>query len=174
MSQDKVQINVLSANSGVVSNSDLQLASSTDAVLICFNTSISYNLQHLVSNSGVSIKTFNIIYDLIDYVEGIMNDLIDTDHDKILMGEAVVRTVFALNKGTVAGCIVVKGKLQKNAALEIYTSGQLVHEGTLSSLKHLKDDVDYVNEGSECGIMCENYSSWLEKDVIKVYSVNNL
>lgn len=171
ISQDKVQINILNANSGEVSQNDLQLASSTNALIVCFNRDISSNLKNLSNNLNILVKNFQVIYDLIDYVKNSMISLIDLEHDKILIGQAIVQTVFPMNKGSVAGCLVVQGKLEKNSWIEVYHNQNLMYEGHLDSLKHLKDDVNQVNEGSECGVMCKDYSLWIEKEIIKSYNL---
>lgn len=171
ISQDKVQINILNANSGEVSQNDLQLASSANSLIVCFNRDISSNLKNLSNNLNIVVKNFQVIYDLIDYVKSSMINLIDLEHDKILIGEAIVQTVFPMNKGSVAGCLVIKGKLKKNSWVEVYHNQNLMYEGQLDSLKHLKDDVNQVNEGSECGVMCKDYNLWIEKEIIKAYNL---
>lgn len=171
ISQDKVQINVLNANSGEVSQNDLQLASSANALIVCFNRDIPSNLKNLSNNLSIVVKNFQVIYDLIDYIKNSMINLIDLEHDKILIGEAIVQTVFSMNKGSVAGCSVVKGKLEKNSWIEVYHNHNLMYEGQLDSLKHLKDDVNQVYEGSECGVMCKNYNLWIEQEIIKAYNL---
>nr|YP_009564808.1 translation initiation factor 2 [Gelidium coulteri]YP_009565208.1 translation initiation factor 2 [Gelidium sinicola]QBA96159.1 translation initiation factor 2 [Gelidium coulteri]QBA96559.1 translation initiation factor 2 [Gelidium sinicola] len=171
ISQDKVQINVLNANSGEVSQNDLQLASSTGALIVCFNRDISTHLKNLSHNLRIVIKNFQVIYDLIDYVENSMINLLDIEYDKVLVGEAIIQTVFSMNKGSVAGCLVLKGKLEKNSWIEVYHNKNLVHEGKLDSLKHLKDDVNQVHEGNECGVLCKDYNLWMQKGIIKAYNL---
>lgn len=172
LTQDKVQINILKASSGTVSRNDLQLAANSNALILCFNTDTSMDLKCLINNLNIVIKSFDVIYDLIDYVKATMIDLIDPEYDKIAIGEAIVQTVFPVNKGSVAGCLVRSGKLKKNSQISIYRNNCLLHEGILDSLKRLKDNVDQVDAGNECGIMCNDYSSWEEKDIIKAYELN--
>lgn len=171
ISQDKVQINILNAYSGEVSQNDLQLAFNTNALIICFNRDIPSHLKNLSNTLNIVVKNFQVIYDLIDYVENSMINLIDLEHDKILIGEAVIQTVFSMNKGSVAGCLVIKGKLEKKSWIEVYYNKNLMYEGQLDSLKHLKDDVNQVYEGNECGVMCDDYNLWLERGVIKAYNL---
>nr|YP_009019646.1 translation initiation factor 2 [Gracilaria salicornia]AHH24614.1 translation initiation factor 2 [Gracilaria salicornia] len=169
--QNKIKLNVLISNLGVVSNTDLDLAFNTQALIIAFNINITSNILHTAEKLNVQICKFVIIYDLIDYVKNYMLNLIDPEHEKTLIGEAEVQTTFSINKGIVAGCIVTSGKLKKNALVNVYRSDQLIYEGVISSLKRMKDDVDEVIFDHECGIMCANYNSWQSQDLIKVYEL---
>uniref|UniRef100_UPI003001EB0E translation initiation factor 2 n=1 Tax=Anunuuluaehu liula TaxID=3049639 RepID=UPI003001EB0E len=169
--QDKVQINILSATSGSISDTDIDLAITSQSIILGFNIQVSSNIYKTAEKSGVTISTFTVIYNLLDYVKQYMLSLIDIEYDKVEIGKATVQTVFHINKGTVAGCIVNSGKLRKNAHIMIYRNQDLIHNGLLSSLKRMKDDVDEVIAGNECGVMCDNYNEWAQFDILEAYEL---
>uniref|UniRef100_A0AAU7YRJ8 Translation initiation factor IF-2, chloroplastic n=1 Tax=Gracilaria hainanensis TaxID=2871843 RepID=A0AAU7YRJ8_9FLOR len=169
--QNKIKLNILTSSLGIVSNTDFDLAFNTQALIIAFNISLTSNILNTAEKLNVQLCNFFLIYDLIDYVKNYMLELIDPEYNKRLIGEAKVQTTFSINKGTVAGCIVTSGKLKKNALINIYRSDQLIHEGAISSLKRMKDDVDEVVLGNECGIMCTDYNLWQSQDLIEVYEL---
>nr|UAD85193.1 translation initiation factor 2 [Crassiphycus crassissimus] len=169
--QSKIKLNILTSSLGVISNTDVNLAYSAQALIIAFNINISNNILNAAEKLNVCLYKFFIIYDLIDYIRNYMLNLIDPEYDKSLIGQAKVETTFSINKGVVAGCIVESGKLKKNALINVYRSDQLVYEGIISSLKQIKNDVDEVIIGNECGIMCKDYNLWQSQDLIEVYEL---
>nr|YP_010196779.1 translation initiation factor 2 [Gracilaria cliftonii]UAD84583.1 translation initiation factor 2 [Gracilaria cliftonii] len=169
--QSKIKLNILTSSLGVVSDTDIDLACSTQALIIAFNTHISTNILNAVKKLNIRLSKFLIIYDLIDYIRNYMLDLIDPEYDKLLIGQAKVQTTFSINKGIVAGCIVESGKLKKDSLINVYRSDDLIYEGIISSLKQIKDDVDEVIIGNECGIMCTDYNLWQSQDFIEVYEL---
>lgn len=171
ISQSKVQINLLHVSFGNISNTDIELASTTNASIIGFNVNISNQANYLAKQINIVVKTFNIIYDVIDDVTLSMLNLVEPEYDKFMIGKAKVQTVFSINKGSVAGCIVTEGKLAKKALLNIYRNLQIIHSTSLDSLKRVKEDVDEVSENNECGIMCYDYTSWAPGDIVEAYEL---
>nr|YP_010196160.1 translation initiation factor 2 [Gracilaria caudata]UAD83557.1 translation initiation factor 2 [Gracilaria caudata] len=169
--QSKIKLNILTSSLGVVSSTDIDLAYNAQALIIAFNINISTNMLNIAEKLNVRLCKFFIIYDLIDYIRNYMLDLIDPEYDKLLIGQAKVQTTFSINKGIVAGCIVESGKLKKNALINVYRSDQLMYEGIISSLKQVKDDVNEVIIGNECGVMCADYNLWQSQDLIEVYEL---
>nr|UAD87411.1 translation initiation factor 2 [Hydropuntia rangiferina] len=169
--QSKIQLNMLSSGLGVVSNTDLDLAFNTKALIIVFNLNIDNNILNKAEQLNVCISQFVIIYDFLEYIKSYMLDLIDPEYDKVLIGQATVQTIFSVNKGVVAGCIVKSGKLKKNALISVYRYDQLIYEGIITSLKQLKDNVGEVFMNNECGVMCKDYNSWQSQDNIKAYEL---
>nr|YP_010197593.1 translation initiation factor 2 [Gracilaria flabelliformis subsp. simplex]UAD86009.1 translation initiation factor 2 [Gracilaria flabelliformis subsp. simplex] len=169
--QSKIKLNILTSSLGVVSSTDLDLAFNTEALIIAFNINITTNILNAAEKLNVHLCKFVLIYDLIDYVKNYMLDLIDPEYDKLLIGQAKVQTTFFINKGTVAGCIVKSGKLKKNALINVYREDKLIYEGVINSLKRMKDDVNEVVIGNECGIMCTDYNLWQPQDLIEVYEL---
>nr|QXU75139.1 translation initiation factor 2 [Gracilaria vermiculophylla]WDZ67883.1 translation initiation factor 2 [Gracilaria vermiculophylla] len=170
--QKKIQLNILTASLGVVSNTDLDLAYSTQGVIIAFNIDISTNILNAAEKLDIPLYKFVLIYDLIDHITNYMLNLIDTEYEKYLIGQAEVQTTFSVNKGTVAGCIVKSGKLKKSAFMHVYRNNHLIYEGVINSLKRMKNDTDEVNVGNECGVLCEAYHLWQPKDSIKAYELH--
>nr|YP_010903278.1 translation initiation factor 2 [Hypnea cornuta]WCH55731.1 translation initiation factor 2 [Hypnea cornuta] len=171
ISQKKVQINIISANCGFISSNDLEFAVASKSIILGFNVGISSSLSQKVKKLGIVVSLFNIIYALLDYIQNYMLSFVDPEFDQQLIGKAKVQTVFKINKGLVAGCLVSYGKLKKGSQISIYHNQDLVHKGLIDSLKRLKDDVNEVVEGNECGVMCSSYQSWRSFDIIEAYEL---
>nr|YP_010170968.1 translation initiation factor 2 [Chondria tumulosa]QSD57109.1 translation initiation factor 2 [Chondria tumulosa] len=168
--QNKVRLNIISANFYTISNSDLELAIATKSLIITFNINLTTNILNIVKKNNIVFRSFNVIYDLFDYIKKSMLDLIEIEYEKVFIGSAIVRTVFNINKGSVAGCYVSEGKLIKMCYICVYRENQLVYEGILNSLKRLKNDVNEVSVNTECGLMCD-YNLWEENDLINAYNL---
>lgn len=174
LSQEKVQINLLLVASGEVSWKDIELASLTSSTVLTFGLTISSNMLHDAGRLDVSVYSFNIIYDLIDCVKNYMLSFVDLDYEKQILGHAEIKNLFPVNKATVAGCFVKNGKLKKKSYFMIERSEGDVYTGLIDSLKVIKDDVDEVQEGNECGVMCKEYNSWAIGDVLECYELQPL
>lgn len=170
ISQQKVQINLISANVGNLSSTDIELALSANAIIIGFRIDSSSHINSLIKQYKLNFITFSIIYDLLDYINKCMLDLVDLEYENIFLGEAVVQTVFSISKKSIAGCIVREGKLKKMSYIYVYNNNILSYKGVLASLKRLKDDVNEVLFGNECGVMCE-YDDWKVGNIIKAYDL---
>lgn len=169
--QNKVQINVISRGLGSIYDKDLDLALTSKSIILGFNVQLLSSIQNSAEKLKVTIKNFSVIYDLLDYIKTYMLTLMPQQYEKLLIGSAVVQTVFHMNKGTVAGCFVTSGVLKQNAYIIVYRGSQIVYEGILSSLKQLKTSVSEVLQGNECGVMCSNYSLWQKLDNIEVFDM---
>nr|YP_009293628.1 translation initiation factor 2 [Rhodymenia pseudopalmata]AOM64310.1 translation initiation factor 2 [Rhodymenia pseudopalmata] len=170
--QDKVQLNILSANSGSVTGTDIDLALTSGSMIVAFNVNISIGIHNIIKKSGVDFHNFTIIYDLLDFIRSYMLNLVEPEYDQVLIGTAFVQTVFEVNKGSVAGCFVDQGKLQKHSSISVFRDDKVIYTGILDSLKRVKDDVDEVVCANECGIMCYSYHLWQKGDTIKAYKMN--
>ena len=171
ISQEKIQINVLYAESGEISGKDIKLASTIDSIVLGFNVNVSTNIRNTIDKSKITIKNFTVIYNLIDFVENYMLNLTEVEYEKDLLGKAVVETIFPLNKGFVAGCSVLEGKLKKKSYISVHRKQKVIYNGLLDSLKRLKDDVDEVLAKQQCGVMCKQYNAWKEQDEIECYEL---
>nr|YP_009300536.1 translation initiation factor IF-2 [Campylaephora sungminbooi]AKU47455.1 translation initiation factor IF-2 [Campylaephora sungminbooi]ALN11902.1 translation initiation factor IF-2 [Campylaephora sungminbooi] len=171
ISQAKVQINILQLSFGNISNKDIELASTSKSIILGFNVNISSQANDFAKKLNVVLQTFNIIYNLIDFVILNMLNLVEPEYDQLMIGKAIVQTVFYINKGSVAGCKVIEGKLTKGAFLNIYRNSKIIYNSTLNSLKRVKDDVNEVIESNECGIMCYDYNLWNTGDIIEAYEL---
>nr|YP_009397238.1 translation initiation factor 2 [Thuretia quercifolia]ARW66424.1 translation initiation factor 2 [Thuretia quercifolia] len=171
ISQRKVQLNIISAYSGNISNTDIDLALTTNALIIAFNVNASSKINHLIKQNNLTLKEFNVIYHLLDYIEFYMLSLTDTEYEHIFIGLAVVQQIFYVNKVSVAGCLVKEGKLKKMSYIHVCRDSKIVYKGNLNSLKHIKEDVDQVLVNNECGVMCE-YNLWKKMDIIEAYELH--
>nr|YP_009399719.1 translation initiation factor 2 [Digenea simplex]ARW69538.1 translation initiation factor 2 [Digenea simplex] len=168
--QSKVQLNIVSANLGNLSNNDVEIATTTNSIITCFNINPSPQAMMLMKKNSITYNVFNIIYDLLNYVRNSMLNLIEPEYDKIFIGCATVQTIFKISKGIVAGCLVNEGKIKKMSYIHVKRADREICQCFLTSLKRGKNDVDEVYVGSECGLMA-NYDLWEENDTIDVYDL---
>ncbi|MBS1984226.1 MAG: translation initiation factor IF-2 [Bdellovibrionales bacterium] len=169
--QNKVRLKILSAAVGGISESDVLLASASKAVVVGFNVRPDSKSQNEAERRGVQIKTYTIIYDLIDDVTKAMEGLLAPTYKETVMGRAEVRNVFTITKvGAVAGCSVTKGKIQRSNSVRLIRDNRVIYTGKLSGLKRFKDDAREVAEGFECGISIENYNDIKTGDVIEAFT----
>ena len=169
--QTKVQLNLIAYEPGNINRNDIDLAITSKAILVGFNIQPVSEIVSLVKKYTLELRTFYIIYDLLDYIHNSMLNLVDPEYESVIIGHAIVQTVFSINKGAVAGCLVQSGKLQKNSHIRVYRDNNIVHEGILDSLKRIKQDVEEVSENNECGVMCNTYYLWQSKDRIEAYEL---
>ena len=169
--QGEVQIRVLMAAPGEISETDVDLAAASGAVIIGFNTTVSNNARLEADKMGVDIQDYDIIYKLLEDIEGAMEGLLEPEMVEEPLGQVEVRAVFPVRKGTVAGCYVLSGKVTRNCKVRVNRGGQVVYEGNLDSLKRVKDDVKEVASGFECGIAVGGFNDWKEGDIIDAFKM---
>ena len=169
--QNEVQIRTLLASPGEVTETDVDLAAASGAVIIGFNTTLASGARQAADREGVDIRQYNIIYKLLDEIQGAMEGLLDPEQVEEALGQVEVRAVFPVGRGAVAGCYVLSGKIVRNCKIRVRRGNKIVHEGDLSSLKRMKDDVKEVNTGFECGIGAAKFSDWKEGDIIEAYEL---
>ncbi len=167
--QNEVQVRVLFAAPGEISETDVDLAAASDAVIIGFNTTLAPGARQAADRAGVDVRDYNIIYKLLDDVQGAMEGLLEPEMIEEPLGQVEVRAVFPVGRGAVAGCYVLSGKIVRNCKIRIRRGNTLVHEGNLDSLKRMKEDAREVNAGYECGIGLDNFSAWEVSDIIEAY-----
>lgn len=169
--QNEVQIRTLLASPGEVTETDVDLAAASGAVIIGFNTTLASGSRQAADREGVDIRQYNIIYKLLDEIQGAMEGLLDPEQVEEALGQVEVRAVFPVGRGAVAGCYVLSGKIVRNCKIRVRRGNKIVHEGDLSSLKRMKDDVKEVNTGFECGIGAARFSDWKEGDIVEAYEL---
>ncbi|MEL6927761.1 MAG: translation initiation factor IF-2 [Cyanobacteria bacterium J06600_6] len=169
--QNEVQIRTLMASPGEVTETDVDLAAASGAVIIGFNTTLAAGSRQAADREGVDIRQYNIIYKLLDEIQGAMEGLLDPEEVEESLGQVEVRAVFPVGRGAVAGCYVLSGKIVRNCKIRVRRGNKVVHEGDLNSLKRMKDDVKEVNTGFECGIGATKFSDWKEGDIIEAYEL---
>lgn len=172
ISQSKVQINIINSNScfGVISTNDIDLAVTTNSSILGFNVNMTSQITNLLKKSKIDFRNFNVIYDLFEYVQELMLSLVELEYDYILVGTATVKTIFKMNRGFVAGCLVDTGKLNKNCYIHVKRNSSIVYQGFIISLKQIKNDVTEVVAFNECGLMA-NFTLWQQFDRIEAYEV---
>lgn len=171
LSNDEVRINIIAFGVGGISESDIDLsATSENSLILGFNVRPTGNIKAKAKEMGVEIKTYSIIYDLLDSVKALLGGLMKPLIEEENTGQAEVRETFNIAKvGTIAGCIVTDGSIQKGIKVRLIRDGVVIHTGSIASLKRFKDDAKEVAKGYECGIMLENYNDIKVGDVFETY-----
>ncbi|MDR2123624.1 MAG: translation initiation factor IF-2 [Desulfovibrio sp.] len=170
LSTDKVRIGVIHGGTGAVSESDVLLASASEAIIIGFNVRPSVKARELAEQEKVDIRFYDIIYKLVEDVRGAMEGMLAPVEREVFLGTAEVRELFTVPKiGVIAGCRVADGKIVRNAGLRLLRDGVVVHNGKVSSLRRFKDDVREVVKGYECGIGIDNFNDLKVGDVIEAF-----
>jgi len=175
LSTDEVKVQMVYTAVGGISESDINLAIASKAVIIGFNTRADAGARKLAENNGVDIRYYNIIYDAVDELKAAMSGMLTPDKREEVIGMAEIRTVFVASKiGTVAGCMVTSGMVTRNAHFRLLRDNVVIYTGELDSLKRLKDDVREVKEGFECGIKLKNYNDIAEGDQLEFFEVKEV
>ncbi|MDB9529856.1 translation initiation factor IF-2 [Oscillatoria sp. CS-180] len=169
--QNEVQIRVLLGAPGEISETDVDLAAASGAVLIGFNTTLAPGARQAADRQGVDVRDYDIIYNLLDDIQGAMEGLLEPELVEEPLGEVEVRAVFPVRRGSVAGCYVLSGKVTRNCRIRVNRGSEVVYEGNLDSLKRMKDDVKEVASGFECGIGVDNFNGWKEGDIIRAFKL---
>jgi translation initiation factor IF-2 len=169
--QNEVQVRVLLSAAGEITETDVDLAAASGAVIIGFNTTLASGARAASDDAGVDVREYNIIYALLSDIQGAMEGLLDPEQVEEPLGQVEVRAVFQAGRGNIAGCYVLSGKALRNCNIRIQRKGQLVYEGILDSLKRVKDDVKEVNAGFECGIRLDKFNDWQEGDIIETFQM---
>ncbi|MFM9089383.1 MAG: translation initiation factor IF-2, partial [Cyanobium sp.] len=169
--QEEVQVRVLLSAPGEITETDVDLAAASGAVIVGFNTSMAPGAKRAADATGVDVRDYDVIYKLLEEIQMAMEGLLEPELVEESLGEAEVRAVFTIGKNAVAGCYVTNGKLQRNCRVRVHRGKEKVFEGDLDSLRRNKDDVKEVATGFECGIGCDRFSSWQEGDRIEAYKL---
>ena len=170
LSNDEVRVSVIHSSAGGVTESDVQLAKAANAIIIAFNVRPVGAAKNLAEKDGVEIKQYSVIYQAIEDVQDAMKGMLAPVYKEINIGNAEVRQTFRIsNVGTIAGCFVLDGKLERNAGVRVIREGVVIHDGKLVSLKRFKDDAKEVSKGFECGLQIEDYNDLKEGDTIEAY-----
>ncbi len=169
--QEEVQVRVLLSAPGEITETDVDLAAASGAVIVGFNTSMASGAKRAADATGVDVREYDVIYKLLEDIQMAMEGLLEPEMVEESLGEAEVRAVFTIGKSAVAGCYVTSGKLQRNCRIRVYRGKELVYEGDLDSLRRNKDDVKEVATGFECGIGCDRFTGWQEQDRVEAFKL---
>jgi len=170
LSTEKVEVKVIHSATGKISEHDVNLASASKAIILGYNVKPSQNILDLAKKEKVEVRTYNIIYQLTEDIKKAMVGLLDPIIQETYLGRAEIRRVFQIPRsGPIAGCYVKDGKITRNAKIRILREEKIIHDGRISSLKHLKNNVTEVTKEYECGIGIENFKDIQEGDIIEAY-----
>ena len=172
LSTDEVKVNIVHAAVGGITESDVNLALASKAVIIGFNTRADAAARKLAENSGVDIRYYNIIYDAVDEVKAALSGMLAPEQKENAIGLVEIRKTYKISRvGTVAGCMVLEGVVKRGARVRLLRDNVVIHDGELDSLKRFKDDVREVKAGFECGLSLKNYNEIKDGDQLEVYEV---
>ena len=175
LSNENVVIKIIHSGVGAITESDVTLAGTSSAIIIGFNVRPSAAVTQLAERENVQIRTYRVIYDIIDDVKNAMEGMLDPEFKEVVLGECEVRTTFKVpNVGTVAGAYVTSGKMVRNAEVRLIRDGIVIHEGKIGSLKRFKDDAREVEKGFECGLGIEGYNDIKEGDIIECFRMEEV
>ncbi len=170
LSTEEIQINIIHKAVGPITESDVLLASASDAIIIGFNVRPMGNARQIADKEEIDIRTYSIIYDAINDVKDAMEGMLSPEMKEEITGTAEIRETFKISKvGTIAGCMVTSGKIFRNSGIRLIREGVVVYTGELASLKRFKDDVKEVAKGYDCGIQIKNYNDIYENDIIEAF-----
>ncbi|XP_057540264.1 translation initiation factor IF-2, chloroplastic isoform X2 [Amaranthus tricolor] len=168
--QDNVTLKFLLQATGDVTTSDVDLAVASKAIILGFNVKAPGSVEKLADNKGVEIRLYKVIYDLIDDMRSAMEGMLDPVEEQVAIGTAEVRATFSSGSGRVAGCMVTEGKITKGCGIRVIRKGKTVHVGVLDSLRRVKETVEEVNNGLECGIGLEDYDDFEVGDTLEAFN----
>ena len=167
---EDAKVRVLHTGSGAVTESDILLASASEAIVISFSIGSEPSAEKLADRMGVEIRHYNIIYQLIDDVEKALHGMLDPVYTEVIVGRAEVREIFEGRRGTqIAGCRVTEGRMVRNGDVRVVRDGQIVQDGVITSLRHFREEVNEMNAGTECGIILQGFNDYQEGDVLEVH-----
>ena len=170
LSTDEIQVNIIHKAVGPITESDVLLASASDAVIIGFNVRPMGNAKAIAEKEEIDIRMYSIIYAAINDLKDAMEGMLSPEMKEEISGTAEIRETFKISKiGTIAGCMVTSGKIFRNSNIRLIRDGVVIYTGTLSSLKRFKDDVREVAKGYDCGLQVKNYNDIIEGDIVEAF-----
>jgi translation initiation factor IF-2 len=170
LSTEEIQINIIHKGVGAITETDVMLASASDAIIIGFNVRPAGNARQLADKEEIDIRNYSIIYDAIDDLKDAMEGMLSPEMKEEITGTAEIREIFKISKvGSIAGCMVTDGKINRNSKIRIIREGVVVFTGELIALKRFKDDVKEVSKGYDCGIQIKNYNDIEQNDIIEAF-----
>ncbi len=175
LSNDEIKVQVVYAAVGGISESDINLAIASKAVIIGFNTRADAGARKLAEGNGIDIRYYNIIYDAVDEIKAAMSGMLTPDKKEEIIGNAEIRQVFRVSKiGSIAGCMVTSGVVRRSAKLRLLRDNVVIFTGELESLKRFKDDAREVKEGFECGLNIKGYNDIVEGDQLEFFEIKEV
>ncbi|HQK33852.1 MAG TPA: translation initiation factor IF-2 [Spirochaetales bacterium] len=175
LSTDEIRLNVIHASAGAINETDVNLASASNAIIIGFNVRPTPKAKELADQEKVEIRKYNIIYKAIEEIQLAMEGMLAPEMKEVELGTVEIRTIFKVPKvGTIGGCYVVSGIIKRTANVRLIRDGIVIYDGKLASLKRFKDDAKEVAAGFECGLSLENWNDLKEGDMLEVYEIQEI
>lgn len=175
LSNEEVKVRVLHGAVGAITETDVTLASASNAIIIGFNVRPDSNAQAAAEKESVDIKTYRVIYNAIEDIKAAMVGMLEPDYKEVVLGKAQIRQTYKIsNVGTIAGCYVQEGKIVRNSQVRIIRDGIVIFESELASLKRFKDDVKEVAEGYECGLSIDKFNDIKDGDIVEAYTMEEV
>lgn len=175
LSNEEVKVRVIHGAVGAITETDVTLASASNAIIIGFNVRPDSNAQAAAEKESVDVKTYRVIYNAIEDIKAAMVGMLEPDYKEVILGKAEVRQIYKIsNVGTIAGCYVQEGKMVRNCKVRIIRDGIVIFESELASLKRFKDDVKEAAEGYECGLSIEKFNDIKEGDIVEAYDIEEI
>jgi len=175
LSNEEVRVRIIHTGAGAVTESDVMLASASNAIIIGFNVRPEPVAKSVAESEKVDVRFYSVIYAAIDDIEAAMKGMLDPEFEEKIMGHAEIREIFkASSVGTIAGCYITEGKVTRNAKVRIVRDGRVIYDGSLDTLRRFKDDVREVASGYECGMLFKNYNDIREGDKVEAYTMEEI
>nr|WDA98923.1 translation initiation factor 2 [Sciadococcus taiwanensis] len=169
--QHKIKINIIKAQTGEIGETDIELALATNSYLVNFNTSLSGGAKKLTTQKSIQIIEHKIIYQLIEVIQDLLKTKVEPEYIKEKTGEGIVKAVFSISRGLVAGSYIKEGKISRNSHIEIIRANQIIYQGKITSLKRGKENIEEISQSYECGIFIESFDNWKVNDLIKIFDI---
>jgi translation initiation factor IF-2 len=175
LENSEVRLQVIHSGVGAVTESDVMLASASNAIIIGFNIRPEPSARKMAERENVEIRLYRVIYEALDEVKAAMTGMLAPRFKEVVLGQAQVRNLFKVSRlGTIAGCYVTEGKITRNADIRIIRDGIVIHEGKIDTLKRFKDDVREVATGYDCGILMEKFHDYREGDILEAFTMQKV
>ena len=171
---DEIKIKIVHKGVGEINQSDVALAvaSESEVITVGFNVKPNNLARDLAKRDKIDIKFFTVIYELLDYIKDSMSGLLVPDKKEVLNGKAKIKEIFKMSKiGKIAGCEVIEGKIDRSSNIRLFRDNKLIYDGKLNSLKKFKEEASEVKEGSECGMVLDNFQDIKQNDILESYIV---
>jgi translation initiation factor IF-2 len=175
LTTEEIAVNVIHSGVGQITESDVLLASASDAIIVGFQVRPSAKAKQIAENEEIDIRTYSVIYQAIDEIKAAMEGMLSPEVVEKVIGTVEIREVFKISKvGTIAGCYVTSGMIERKAKLRVVRDGVVIHTGELASLKRFKDDVKEVAKGYECGLQVERFNDIMEGDYLEIFKTEEV
>ena len=175
LSSEEISVNIIHRGVGQITESDVLLASASDAIIIGFQVRPSQNARSLAEKEGIDIRIYSIIYEAINEIKNAMEGMLEPTEEEVIAGNVEVREIYKISKiGTIAGCYVTNGNILRNNKIRLIRDGIVVYTGKIKQLKRFKDDVNEVKNGYECGLSIADFNDIKVGDVIESFEIKEI